>query len=1407
MPTTVGCKDEAPATGVVPGTTPTQPVRPPVSPEPVSPELPELPELPEQPGTVTGVSCQSDQECGDEKWCRQKNIENGRVIERECVTFAAKGESCGGYTLPQYESRCNKDHRMECAYTGGPMLADAPGTCQEICSTMRDAWGQCVDSNCANWNDGCNLCTVQDDYALTDCTERECFSPISTSGCMDEAPVDPPTPEACCKAMTAECLACSAGKTKEEYCEGTPTTVGCETDTGGDEPPMCCMAMTAECLACSAGKTKEEYCERMPTTVGCTPVRPEQPEQPEPVASKSVVRCELTFEGEVATLPEGSQERADFTSKFETTMAAKLGIAPADVKVSSIRSGSVVVSFDVTVAAEKVDEMKQSVQLLASDSTATFEIGDLQAQLSSIAVTVVTPVTGTDEPTWPPVRPEQPETITGGGGTGGGEALEQGKECSTSIGRGTRPTPCAAGLACKIFDGGDMSVDRPNAGTCETDTGGDEPPMCCMAMTAECLACSAGKTKEEYCEGMPTTVGCTDGVSEDSCRDCMAEMQDATRCAEKCLGGNAPESPKPDEPKPDEPKPEETACPDGTQPVSCFSDPCSSSTCPAKPRAQCKANYCGGCNAVWFVGTTQLSADDCTVSENPSGTDEPVCCMAMTAECLACSARKTKEEYCEGMPTTVGCTDGVSEDSCRDCMAEMQDATRCADKCSRGTDEPTRPDQPPVRPGQGGEGEDGPPAFMSCVQDQLEPYLEAQDTLGLAKFACEDAKLDTAACSSADRVLVDGEIKELCALTACTSCMEVSRNPRDCAEKCAGVEEDEDRPRPASDPPPQTAEDVKEEVCRECLGKQQSGTEDRCAPVCRGTSAFEDVVAEAQATAEAEQCFECLRLNTGNSARRCDAKCKDNEQAMADATSGGVDSGAVEAPHGASMPDADFSTDQICTDCRKQNQRDPIARCEPVCGDKPLTVAQCSYCFRDKDSCSEACKDTLGITMEAPAPVPIQSDDKPVEEGGVTPTRPPPPQAFSSLSDMQSVATTLVNSVSSDSQREWLVSEAEERRKEMDAARDQEQELREQAQQADAGARQGFEDQLKEAEKNRMEAESQVERVERDTRTNTILQAQGERGLQTSVEDARKEACVACKENSRDPRYCAPSCDEPREDGSSDGPSTSQMRSCRDGVCQVTQCRNGVCETKEQKMMDDVVATMDIPRAGSIQREAAEEDTLNTMRMAPAPVVDTPVPPAGELEPDKPEFETVFDSSKLEKPARLEAFKKIKLKQGEEMKVACDTGESCELCTGDGGCQFEEGSQVSIETGTFRLPEGASGSAVKLKMAAGTQLKLDGTATREVLGELNGDIDLTTFEGELKLANVGGAGNVHVGPKAKLLMQGSTDDATDATGRRLQMEQTHDLEIDSAGRTDFAGRVKLSKPMRSSGLINITAGE
>jgi hypothetical protein len=42
-------------------------------------------------------------------------------------------------------------------------------------------------------------------------------------------------------------------------------------------------------------------------------------------------------------------------------------------------------------------------------------------------------------------------------------------------------------------------------------------------------------------------------------------------------------------------------CPDGKPMVACLLNPCQVSKCPNFPQAVCKANYCGGCFAKWFV--------------------------------------------------------------------------------------------------------------------------------------------------------------------------------------------------------------------------------------------------------------------------------------------------------------------------------------------------------------------------------------------------------------------------------------------------------------------------------------------------------------------------------------------------------------------------------------------------------------------------------------------------------------------------------------------------------------------------------------------------------------------------------------------------------------------------------------
>ena len=43
-------------------------------------------------------------------------------------------------------------------------------------------------------------------------------------------------------------------------------------------------------------------------------------------------------------------------------------------------------------------------------------------------------------------------------------------------------------------------------------------------------------------------------------------------------------------------------CPDNIPLVTCNGDPCEGASCPGYPSAVCVADYCGHCQAVWYVG-------------------------------------------------------------------------------------------------------------------------------------------------------------------------------------------------------------------------------------------------------------------------------------------------------------------------------------------------------------------------------------------------------------------------------------------------------------------------------------------------------------------------------------------------------------------------------------------------------------------------------------------------------------------------------------------------------------------------------------------------------------------------------------------------------------------------------------
>ena len=134
-------------------------------------------------------NCNSDSDCTSDKFCRivQDNevqmVGGRRMLQiSECVDKVDINENCGGYTLPQFQSRCLDT--LECVNTMGPMIADAPGQCKSPCvfGEVRDDYGTCITSvdtptipsNCATWYDGCNTCQVSSGK-IDICTRMYCF--------------------------------------------------------------------------------------------------------------------------------------------------------------------------------------------------------------------------------------------------------------------------------------------------------------------------------------------------------------------------------------------------------------------------------------------------------------------------------------------------------------------------------------------------------------------------------------------------------------------------------------------------------------------------------------------------------------------------------------------------------------------------------------------------------------------------------------------------------------------------------------------------------------------------------------------------------------------------------------------------------------------------------------------------------------------------------------------------------------------------------------------------------------------------------------------------------------------------------------------------------------------------------
>ena len=102
--------------------------------------------------------------CGCENGCD--------TIDCSTSPKISEGGTCGGFMPYGMAGIC--DDGLECVYTMGPMVADAPGICKPHCSTSRDQWGNCIEEGCKTWFDGCNTCEIEKDGSQT-CTELVCY--------------------------------------------------------------------------------------------------------------------------------------------------------------------------------------------------------------------------------------------------------------------------------------------------------------------------------------------------------------------------------------------------------------------------------------------------------------------------------------------------------------------------------------------------------------------------------------------------------------------------------------------------------------------------------------------------------------------------------------------------------------------------------------------------------------------------------------------------------------------------------------------------------------------------------------------------------------------------------------------------------------------------------------------------------------------------------------------------------------------------------------------------------------------------------------------------------------------------------------------------------------------------------
>lgn len=155
----------------------------------------------------TGNECVDDNECSD-GFCGWEDDNTTRV----CKAWGEVGDSCGGFVMPSYMSKCGPG--LECIYP--EPTHDVPGTCQ---------WGPTVNPPPPPACDATLICTqvlscVAGKMYPTGCGPANCDEPIGDCGPTVNPP--PPLPNNSCENKCGG----PADAQKSCYCDDVCTSFG-----------------------------------------------------------------------------------------------------------------------------------------------------------------------------------------------------------------------------------------------------------------------------------------------------------------------------------------------------------------------------------------------------------------------------------------------------------------------------------------------------------------------------------------------------------------------------------------------------------------------------------------------------------------------------------------------------------------------------------------------------------------------------------------------------------------------------------------------------------------------------------------------------------------------------------------------------------------------------------------------------------------------------------------------------------------------------------------------------------------------------------------------------------------------------------------------------------------------------